>query len=240
MGFKLFAIIIGLMGQALLAYFFFGVVPDFAPDGERWINFVAVSFVMWLWLSFLFRPLVNLKDKTQKQIGGLGLRLSACLFYSIAALLFSIYCIVMMWQPEPHPVTAGIQALVQGILLLIFMLGLFSAGVAKEQVASVYHEEQEKKAGKATVKTTMRSLVMAAEDNPGVPDRIRRRLAELVGETRFLTPSTSDDALMFDDMILASCDRIRFALSDYKMNKATVDSQLEQLARDIARRKKAF
>ncbi len=238
---SLFSILLALFGEALIALIFFYLIPEWAlPTNLRVLDFVVVTAVFVIWMSNLCRPMVNLKDKSGKQVAGLGVKWFAQGLYTLCALGVVVISLVTGWSGELTAMVFKTYLLVQLGLFFLFLLGMMGAMASHRKAAEVYAQEKAVKSGKKAVRQYLADLSNAAEDAPGVPDDIRRRISELASETRYITPSESPEALRADDKITGCCDRIEFALRDYGMNKDAVERDLDQLGREIARRRKAF
>lgn len=237
MNLRYLAIALAVGAEALLAVLFFALIPeDIIAGNVRWLDFIVASIVLGLWVFNILKPMVNLQDNSSRQVGGLGIRWFSVGWYSVLAMLLMVVNIFIV-SDGGTAMSFGWQAFCQGILLFLLLCGLLASEFSIKKTADVYKSEDMLKSGKADIKTEVSRLVYAAEDNAGVPSEIKDRIRTISGETRFITPSVSPEALSADRTILEDCRTIVPALSDYEMNKALINARLSQLERDIQRRR---
>lgn len=241
MNIRIFPLLVALAGQILIASVFFYFIPsEMMAANERALDFVVVSIAFWLWAVYFDATPINFKDKSQKQIGSLGVRLVTVGWYSTLAILFVIYNIIEKFVEDFPPVSFKIQLLVQCILLFFLLLAFLFTGEARRQTELVYNEEQALKAGKSNIKSVLNDTVIAAEESPGIPDEIKYRLKVIAEETRYISPSISPESVEIDKKIIKDCTYLRGAFTDYKLNKRDVESLIYSLGRNMSRRRKAL
>lgn len=238
---KYLAILLALFGEGLLALIFFLLIPDYAlTDGVRVLDFLVVSVVYCLWVYNIITPLVNLKDPAHRQVGGLGIRWMAVAIYSALALLLVLGNLIYSWSGNGPGMSFAVQAVIQGILLFILLGGLLSARGSEQKTAEVYQKEQRHQQGKQDVRAALSSLLYEIQETPDVPHEIKDRVKGMVDETRYITPSSSAEALDIDSRIIGACEILRSALYDYEINKASIQARVEQIERDLRRRRQAY
>lgn len=238
MNLRIFSIVLGLLGEALIAIIFFALIPeDFLPSNVRVLDFIVVSIVYGLWIYNILKPMINFADRSHKQVAGLGIRWAAVGWYSILALAFVIGNIVVVGIDDVSPMSFGLQAVIQGFLFLLFLGGLLASEFSMKKAAEVNRSEHIAKQGKADIKSAVSSLVAAAEDSTSVPQEIVNRLKEILAETRYITPSGSSEAETADISIRNCCEILRPTFSDYTINKDVVERYIAQLERYIKRRR---
>lgn len=237
MQFTIGRIILACIGLGLIFIFFLLLFPYQQLGFERsvmWLDLGVVSIVYLSWVLNASIAPVRKDDPAQRGIGGLGIRLYGSLIYTILALGFIFLTIIL--SAGDTIVEFKWQIMVQAIILFLFLGWLFSSGLASHKTAEVYEAEQEKKAGKADIKYAINNVLEMAEDN-GAPDYIVQRLREINGETRFISPSSSAMAMGADNKIVRECDNLRVALLDPQMNAQEIQQRVEQLDRNLRRRK---
>lgn len=237
----IFSIIFALLGEAILASIFFYFIPDYVlPTDLRVLDFVVVSLVYLLWINLLLRPMIDLKDESQRQVAGLGIRWISKIIYSIAAVGLVIISLIYGWEGNLTPDMFKWFLLGQIVLFFLFFFGMLSVLMSEKKAKEVYDQEKVLKGAKNAIKVYISDLVYAAEDSKGVPEEVLRRLRELSSETRFISPSSTFEAQHADDKIIETCKRLEPALRDYEMNKGLIEQWLEQLERDLDRRRKTL
>lgn len=238
---NVFSILLGLSGEAIIASVFFYFIPDHVlPDNIRILDFVVCTVAYGIWCLRFLRPVIKGNDASQKQIGGLGIRWIATLFYSLAAVIVVLYSLYSGWNGELTADSFNVYLIIQIVLFFVFLFGIVAAMKSEDMTKKVYEREETRKAGKQEVRQTVGYLLMVAEDSAGIPDEIKKRLRTLSEETRFITPSTTGAAVVADNDIINDCKILGPALSAYDINKSMIERYLSQLERDITRRRKTF
>lgn len=238
MKFNLFGAILALVGQALIACCFLLILPAellFNGPANMWLDFTVVSIIYWLWVGVLGFAPVRADDPTQSAIGGLGIKWSAIITYSILAGGFALTGMLM--GANGTPLDFKWQILAQGIILFGLLLALLSSRSASQKTAQVFNDQQQKMAGKADIKFALQDVLTAAEDNNAVPREVVGRLKVLSSDARFITPDASPAAADADRRVLADCDALSAAFFDYAANSRYATELLSQLERDFRRRR---
>ena len=240
MNIKVLSLLLGLFGQGLIAGIFFWIIPDSLPGDVRWLDFIVISIVYWLWMWSFVTPPIDLNDRSQKQVGGLGQRWSAIGLYSFLAVLFVCYNLYAELSGDATALKFSLQLIIQAIFLFLLLGGLLISQGINQKTGSVYAYEQTLKAGKADLKASIQQLLYKSEDFNGVPAEVKERLKKIAAETRYITPSTSAACLALDSDIVRSCDMLRSYLADYEVNQKQISSLIDQLERDLNRRRKTI
>ena len=228
---RTFAICLGVIGQALILIIFLFALKTgfFGSESIKWLDFAVISIIYWMWMiNILVKP-VRFSDPAQKAIGGLGIRWSSCFLYSI----FAAGVIILGIGSR---ISFTWQIILQSIILFFFLMMLLQSSIASAKVGRVYEKEQQKKAGKFSIKASLNEILYKAEDS-GAASEIIAKLKDLSAETRFLSPSVNPEALRLDSAIEKSCKDVLFALSDPEMNRAQINQSIDQIGRDLKRRK---
>ena len=237
MKFNLFGAILALVGQALIACCFLIILPPalFTGPADMWLDFTVASVIYWLWIWVIGFAPVRADDPAQRAIGGLGIKWSAIITYSVLAAGFVITAMLM--AADGKPIEFKWQILSQGSILFGFLLALLSSRSASQKTAQVFNDQQQKMAGKADIKFALQDVLTAAEDNNAVPRDVVGRLQTLSRDARFITPDASPAAAAADRRVLADCDALSAALFDYAANSRYATELLSQLERDFRRRR---
>lgn len=226
-----------IFGLSLIGYLSFVCIPESLFTQEvRILDSVAIAVVFGLWMYTFWKRPVNLKDKSSKEVGGLGLKWTTITIYSILTLLF-IGITIYVKLKNGNSLSFEWQALIQGVFLFILLGGLIAGSSAESQVKQVYNDEQRKKEGKRLIKTALTSLNYAVEDNPKLPRELKDTISRIASEGRFITPSDDGMAIEMDERVITECENIKAALYDYEMNKEEVARYVGQLERDLQRRR---
>lgn len=230
---------LALTGQLLIAlgFFYFFDVAGLAGLDVCCLDFFVVSVVYWVWLVSLFRTPVNPADKSGSQAAGLGLGIAAISFYSIAALVAVALGLIYAGTGS-FPFKW--QLLIQLLLLFLLGMGLLLSRKTSEHVGEIYAQEEGARAGKVNLRMELQYLAGLSETSAGVPADVKARIRNLANEVRYITPSTSPEARMADDKIVADIRSLSYALANYAMNRERIAALLDSLGRHFSRRKAAF
>lgn len=236
MGLNIFAILLGLFGQGLILAGFL-LFCDHTPENILWLDIIVASIVYWLLATTFGLKPINLEDRTQKQVGGLGIRWYSTLMYSLFSIGYMAICGLCAMDDGQH-VAFKWQLILQMLFLFLFLIGMLSTGHATKKTEEIYHKEQNIMHGKEEIKYALNDLSYTADSNPGVPSQIRASLKQISEETRYLTPSSSARALELDNRIFDVANRLRAALtSPYELNSQQIEYMIDQLRRDFQQRK---
>lgn len=235
------AFLLAIAGEAIIALIFFSLIPvQVLPTDLRVLDFIVTTIAYFLIIGNILTPIINKNDPSHKEVGGLGVRWAAVTVYLISAMLVVVGNLIYSWTTFEPALSFGFQAVIQGILLIILLWWLLGSKESIEQTKEVYERERKLKEAKADVKRALTDTLNSVEDTPGIPDDVRERLRRLSGEIRYLSPSTSPEASAADRKIITDCDAIAASFSDYKMNEEAIGRRLDQLERDIERRRKMY
>ncbi|MDE6272578.1 MAG: hypothetical protein K2M31_06185 [Muribaculaceae bacterium] len=238
---KTLGILLSICGIVFIFWFFMGIVPPEAlSDKVRILDAIVVSAVFSLLTLSMMSPMVNLKDPSHKQVGGLGIKWSVLGIYSVAAIVTVIGCLGYSWAKHEDIISFPIQLALQLFYLFFLLSGLLAAKSSADYTESVYREERKLKQGKADLKSAMSGLLRAAEDTPGVERSVITRIRSLSDDCRYVTPSDSAEARDLDFEIENQCALIKPALYDPELNKDFIERNLTLLERNFERRRKAY
>lgn len=238
MNFRIPALIIGLLGQILIAFAFYALIPyEILGADIRTLDFVVVSIVFWLWAVYLGVAPISLADKSQKQVGSLGVRLAFVGWYSVLALLFMLYNFTGIWTTDIPTMPFKGQLLVQCILLFFLIVGIFSSVMVKNKTESVYLQEQALTNTKKNLKKVMAEIERKANGRADLSTELRNKIFTLVRETRYISPSSLPEAKATDENILSTCEELLYQLGKIEINRNETGRLLEEIEATITYRK---
>lgn len=237
---RIMSLLLGIVGEILIAALFFWVIPDALPTNILVLDFVVVSLVYWLWIYNILKPAVNFKEPSHKQVGGLGVRWISLSLYTFLAVGFVVYTLWAGITGEIPLWDFPVLVIIQAGLLFFLCGGLITSEHIMQKTKDIYEEQKVLKTGKHDVKKMVQQLLFVSEDTSGIPHDIKERLKKIAGETRYLSPSVSEHCIALDADIIKNCDTIIAALADYDLNKKTVTDQIDSLERNLERRRRAM
>lgn len=235
---KPMAIVLGLVGQAIIALASFCLIPDSClPGNVRFLDFTVTSVVYWLWGSNLCIAPADMGDASGRNESALGISWKVICWYSALAIVFMAVNIFLAGG-NSGALGFKVQLAVQFALLLLFLAAAYmlssSAGSAKGKRVRV----QRLKSGKDDLKKAIDSLVEIALADNNLPDDLRRRIETLALDTRYVNPSDTKEALVLDKSIISDCAILRPELSDFEMHHDDIYKNMAHLERHLKRRRR--
>ncbi len=216
---------------------------DEMPTEILVLNIIISLFIYGAFFIDVLCPWIDLKDKSQKQVAGLGLRWVVTWGYAISAI------VAMVVMNSGVTVDLIPQLIVHGILAFLMMLGFAMAMMSMEKADEVYHEEASLRRGVADMKGAVEKLsdaLFAAGANAALTARV----AEMTENLRFLSPSNNPDAHTLEEQYVSAVNSIISALPSRSINIDTLDpgtpatrrleQQLDMLDRIYQRRKAVY
>ena len=230
---KLISLLLFLFGEAIIiaSFILFG---KNTPSNILILNIIISSLVFGLFFFGYSAPWIDLKDKTQKQVGSLGVSwLFIWLYFFLAAgLLIAGYFV-----PE---LTFKVQLVFHCALLFLFLLGQYAASRSAAKVAEVYEQETKNRDGINDMKAAMRQLKNKMAELNGLPEWFTQRVDAFDEGVRFLSPTNSKEACELEKSFVEIVNGLLFAITDFSMNEAQIESTLKKLDRLFQNRKNIY
>jgi len=199
-----------------------------------WLDIAVTSVAYWLWAANLIAQ-PRLDDQSQKQMGGLGVRLWSSTAYSVITLGFMVVCMFM--QSDGSAPAFKWQLIFQVAMLFLLAVGLLFSAKSVEKTAAVYTRRTSECYGEDQPAHRSYKSCDNAADNPQIPRAIVDRLRRVADDARYLSPSSSPAPLAADDRLRADAQDLSLALRDYALNSPQIAHLTERLERDMQRRK---
>ena len=193
---------------------------------------ICVSSVVYLMMFIGIKPgWIDLNDKSQKQVGGLGISWTAFTLYSIAAVA------VMLLANLSFRWGFSLQLIIQIILVFFLAISLFWQGLANNKVEEVYNQETALKAGVAEIKKAIKSLKDNISITPGLPQDFVKKIDEINEEITYLRPSNNDDAASAEESILNHIHEIEIMINNFQLNENNINLVVQKLEIAVNNRK---
>lgn len=231
---RVLSILLAILGQVLIIGFALAFFDDFLTPDVLWLDIAVTSVAYWLWAANLIAQ-PRLDDQSQKQMGGLGVRLWSSTAYSVITLGFMVVCMFM--QSDGSAPAFKWQLIFQVAMLFLLAVGLLFSAKSVEKTAAVYTREHQSVTEKTNLRIALINLADNAADNPQIPRAIVDRLRRVADDARYLSPSSSPAPLAADDRLRADAQDLSLALRDCAMNSPQIAHLTERLERDMQRRK---
>lgn len=236
---KISIILLALAAEALVGIGFFVLIPENAiPNNIRWLDFTVTTILVAIFTANMVIPLVNTSDKSHKEVAALGIRWTAVGWYSALAFLFMVCNIVYALPNEGAAISFRLQAMVQTVLFLGFLMGIVASQASMRKAKEVYAEEHAVKRGKSDVKASLMEMLSEAEIHNGIPEEVIEKIRQVSAEGRYLAPSSSEEARIADKAIIEDCNALMACFGDSQISSGKISDRLSRLESDIKRRKR--
>lgn len=222
-----------LFGEAIIIAAFV-LFRGNTPDNILVLNIVASSLVYGLFFYKFRAPWIDLKDKTQKQIGAIGISWFAIWFYAIVAIGF------MLVANLAFELAFTTQLLLHcGLLFFLFLWLLFSHHSA-DKVGEVYLEQMANRNGILEMKKALLALKDKISETADLPNNFVQKVNSLEENLRFISPTENSEAHELENSFVKTIESIRFALQDYSLNTEQIENNLKKCERIYQNRKNLY
>ncbi len=184
---KLLTILAWLVGEAIILFSFY----QWGGGMERDIRILNAGVSAWLFFLLFVDtliPWINLRGKSGADVSSLGGRMLFLTLYIVAAVAAIIVCNTVL------PCVFLVQALIQGILLFLFIIGLIIILSIGERTASVHQEEQSVRQQLVNLRQVADQLKLALGASTGIAPQQAARLQALADNIRYISPSQQAEA----------------------------------------------
>ncbi len=188
---KILSTLIAVLGEILIIFCFLCFGRNL-QERVLVLNIVVSTFIYALVFIDALLPFINLKDKTQKQIGSIGSKWFFSFFYAILA----IGAMVFLNAKTPAPFTN--QLIVHGVLMLLLLFGFFFTITSSEKTEEVYFEENQNRDGIVEMKKAIKEIQLKLALMDNVPKETLNRINDLQENLRYLSPGNSNEAFALE------------------------------------------
>jgi len=230
---RIFSISLVLLGEALLIFCFLSFGVNVQSEILT-LNIIVSTIIYCLVFVDFLLPWINLKDKSQKQIGSMGLRWFFTFFYLLLAIG------VMLISNSVKPIHFTHQIIIHGILLFLLLLGLFMAFSSSEKVREVYFEEKQNRDRIEEMKKVTKELQLKLDSMNNIPAEIVNRINELQENLRYLSPSNNSVSMDLEDKFVDEMRVLSNCFVDSPLNMEKIIINIKNCERIYKDRKKVF
>jgi hypothetical protein len=230
---KTFSLLLALFGEALIIFFFLYFFKNTQIEVLILNIFVSTIIYCLLFADLIF-PWVNLKDKTQKQIGSIGIRW----FFTYSYLILAIGA--MVYFNNEKPTHFAYQLMIHGILLFIILLGLFISFSTSEKVSEVYFEEKENRDRIDELKKATKELILKVDSMSNIPSEIKTRINELQENLRYLSPTNNIESIRIESKFIEEVRALKNCFLDNPLNIEIINDNIKNCERTYKERKQIF
>jgi hypothetical protein len=204
------------------------------PENILVLNIVVSSLVYGLFVFNYCAPWIDLEDKSQEQVGSLGIKWFVIWFYAVLAVS------TMLVVNLELKLNFTVQLIIHCVLLFFLLLGLLGSRHAADKVRKVFEVETKNRNGVNEMKTAMRQLKDKMNDIRELPENFVKRINTLEENLRFISPSNNSEAYDLERSFVKIVTDIQFAISNFSMNEEQIESHLKKLGRVYQNRKDIY
>ena len=212
---KIFSIFLLLAGETLLIISFLHFGRNL--DSKLLTLNIAVSTIIF---SFFFIgilvPRVDLKDKSHKSVGAIGMRELFTTIYIIAAIVAMVFFTLI------QPIDFYGQILIQAILLFGLSLGLYFALSSSDKVQQVYDKEIQSRGRLEDMKKATKEIQQKLNQMDNISGEIISRMNALQENLRFVSPSNNPESILLQSNFLNKTKCIKDCLFDIPLNNEKI------------------
>lgn len=224
-------IVITLIGYGLIigGFLLFG---DCLPKDVMYLDMVVSCLIFTQLPLLLFFPLINLKDKSHKEVGSLGIQLQGFTFYNIAAIAVMVAGALLEWSFKT-------QLYIHIILFFLQLVMILASLFASNKVKNRYHAEDKLIRNRAVFKSKMAELMdevnIAANR---VPVSISQPLQAINDSMTYLIPTSNPEATILEENFCSLVDEIQVLMRNIELNQSLIEENIKRLELILAKRKK--
>ena len=229
---SLLSIFLTIFGEAIIiaGFLLFG-----SPGPEKYLCMAVTSVIYLLWCGQAFIPWINLKDKTGKEAGSLGIRWYGIIFYSFFAIAAMLYC--NFSEMEIH---FSIQLIIHLVLLFLLFAFLIAGKGAEGKVADIHKKEAALTENRDIIKFALNNLKRKLSVKSDFPHWILERIAKMEDEARYLSPNNSTQARYLDNSFAESLKTLETKLDFGNLEQIEIDKLLKMCEITLTERKKVL
>lgn len=224
---KVLSILAVILCEAIIIATFI-IYRGSTPTNVLILDIVLCSIILALVSVDLFLPW---NDKRTINMGSMGVRWTVTSIYAITTI-----GIMILLHDNPF----NLQLLVQGVLIVLLLLGMAAILRTREQVVRVYEAEGQKLAQRDNVKKEWRDLLERMNMHPNLPAEVRGRTEKLIQDMRYLSPTNNPDAMETDQKLTEGAQTIGRMIGDYRANNDLIEQKLNQCERMLQRRRSQY
>jgi len=216
------AILTLFVGESIIIasmHHFFGHLPQ----NVFYLNCVVASIIYILVFADLLFPWINLKDRSQRAVGSIGIRWFVSFLYAGIAGVAMLY---MNSSIRNTPINS--QLLVHSVLLFLLMLGMFMAFSSSDKVHEVFIEETTNRGRVDEMKRHTKELCNLLQGNSWMPADLKSRITELHENMRFLSPSNNPEAITLETSFCEETEKLCKLIRDGNPNGDAITLQLSR------------
>lgn len=230
---KIFSFLLLLFGEALIIVCFLHFGKNLSSE-ILILNIVVSSIIYLLWFIEKFVPMIDLKDKAQKEVGSLGLKWVFAILYAI----FAISAMFVFNNVKPVDVTT--QIIIQTILFFFLLVGLYFVFYSSQKALSVFVGETMNRSHIDEMKKATKEVQLKLDQMTNIPAAVILKVNELYDNLRFISPTQNPDATNLERNYVNQIKAVHDCLFDSPLNFDKIMENIKNCERTYNERKQIF
>lgn len=201
------------------------------PKDVMILDVVMSCVIYTVFAETTFFPMLNLRHKSHKEVGMMGLHYSSII-------LFAIVSVIVMAVGITYRFSFFSQLIGQLIALFVLFVWRTATLHSGEKIEQIYKEEQTLIQNKDKLSLQMERLVDIMRTTANIDPLVAERIGVINEELRFISPSNQQQALILEEELIGKIRVMSIMFKDYEANKENIDMEVEQLGYILEKRKK--
>lgn len=198
------------------------------------LDIIISSIIFSLYFIDILFPLVNLKDKSAKKVGSIGIRWVFTFIYSLTAIgAMLVFSYALKWELTS-------QLLIHGILLFFMTLGMWGAFSATKKAEAVYSDQTDKRLQMEEIKRNIGVVKSKLEKRKEVPATIMNGIKNLQEDIRYVSPANAPEAFDLEIRILSEIKSISRMLDEEPADFEKMLDTIQNCSRLFIERKQVY
>lgn len=227
------SVITFLAGLGILVACFF-IWKGEAQTNVFALNLAVSTLIYCLLFMDMLTPWIDLSDKSQKQVGSLGMRWLVTGLYTVLA-VGAMFAFQYAW-----PADFTLQLIVHCVLLFCMCCGFVMAFSMSDKVAEVQQKELEDRNGINRMKKAMAKVQDSLADQANIPTELAAKISEVAESLRYISPSGNPDAAEYENEFVKLARDLESALASSQRDKERIETLTKKLSRTVQNRKNIY
>ena len=230
---KIYSYLLLLFGEALIIVCFLYFWRNLSSD-LLILNIIVSTIIYFLWFIEKFVPMLDLKDKAQKDVASLGLKWVVTLLYAI----FAVSAMVIFNLVKPMDL--ALQIIVQTILFFFLLVGLYYVYYASQKALDIFIRETTNRCQIDEMKKATKEVQLKLDQMTEIPVEIISKLNELQENLRYISPSDNQDAIELEGNFITQMKAVSNCFFDIPLNFDRIIGNIKNCERTYKERKQIF
>lgn len=198
------------------------------------LDIVLSSIIYSLYFIDVLFPLVNLKDKSARKVGSLGIRWVFTFIYSLTTIgAMLVFNYALQWGFTS-------QILIHGILLFLMTLGMWGAYSSAKKVEAIDGQQTGNRIQMEEIRRNIGVVKSKLEKRKEVPESIVSGVKNLQEDIRYVSPSDTPEAFDLEIRIQTEIKSINRMLDEEHVDFEKMLDTIQNCSRLFIERKQVY